>query len=161
NFLYTRLTGLKKELTPAPPLDLDLPDKARVMTITREYEADIIKLFHASGDFNYRPRWQEGVRSVEEVSHFLPRVGMRRRNIMEKGNVVYYGRGYSLHHDRIEFVETDEKKRNSTSFTLEKMNDKKVKLTINYYLRKNFFNVLLFRLTKKKKMIKSFQRSLD
>ncbi len=38
-------------------------------------ETGIIILFHATGDFTYRNRSQDGVKVVEEVNHFLPRVG--------------------------------------------------------------------------------------
>src|SRR6187455_1524907 len=82
-FHYTQLGELKNELAPQPQPQLELLNKARMITVTREYDTDIITLFHASGDFNYRSRWQAGVIAVEEVDHFLPRVGMRCRCIME------------------------------------------------------------------------------
>ena len=147
-------------MPPVGPLQLELAKKEKVISVTREYDTDIITLFHASGDFHYRHRWQEGVKSVEEVSHYLPRVGMRRRNVQDNGKVVIYASSYSFHPDRIEFTETDEAKKNSMGFTLEKIADKKTKLTVDYFLEKNFFNVALFSITKKSKMKASLQRSL-
>ena len=44
---------------------------------------DIITLFHATGYFNNKARWLEGVKSIEEVDHHLPRVGMKCRCVME------------------------------------------------------------------------------
>jgi hypothetical protein len=35
-----------------------------MLSVSKEYDTDIITLFHASGDFNYRSRWQEGVKAV-------------------------------------------------------------------------------------------------
>ena len=160
-FHYTQLSRLKNELPPAEPLHLELSEKVKVFTVTREYETDIIRLFHASGDPNYRNRWQVGVKSVEEVSHYLPRVGMRRRNVMENGEAVYYASSYTFHPDRIRFSETDEKKKNSVNFILERSGDNKVKLTVEYYLRKNFIAVAVFNLLRKKKMKRTFQRSLQ
>jgi len=45
-------------------------------------------------------------------------------------------------------------------FTLEKIADKKTKLTVDYFLEKNFFNVALFNIAKKKKMKAALERSL-
>ena len=65
--------------------------------MTRDFEAHIITLFHATGNFNYRHRWQEGVERVEEVSHFLPRVGTKCRRIMNNGESVVYSSSYKFH----------------------------------------------------------------
>ena len=59
------------KLLPEPPCDWSLFKKKNDLC-NKEYETDIITLFHATGDFNYRSRWQEGVKTVEEINHFLP-----------------------------------------------------------------------------------------
>jgi len=76
-----------------------------MLSFSKEYDTDIITLFHLTGDFNYRSRWQEGVKSIEEVNHMLPRVGMRCRCIMENGEEYIYASSYSYHPDKIEFSE--------------------------------------------------------
>src|SRR5258707_9571342 len=159
-FHYTQLSPLKNEIKfdPFPPLELS--NKVKAFSLSREYETDIITLFHATGDFNFRARWQEGVRSVEEVHHFLPRVGMRSRFVLEDGQAIIYASSYSYHPDRIEFSETDEKNKTSTFFILEKRGPDKTMLTIIFYIKNTFPAPLLFSLTKKKKMEASLQRSL-
>jgi hypothetical protein len=160
-FHYTQLTRLKNELQAEPPQYLELASKAKVLSVSKEYDAEIIHLFHATGDFNYRSQWQEGVKAVEEVSHFLPRVGMRNRRILENGEVVSYASSYSFTPERIKFGETDENKKNSAYFILEKISDNKTKLTVDLYIRKNSIHQLLYKLSKKKQIEVEWRRSLE
>jgi hypothetical protein len=159
-FKYAQLTDLKKAIPPEKPLLLGLTDKVKMISVSREYDVPIIPLFHASGDFNYRSRWREGVTKVEELSHFLPRIGMRCRCTMENGESAIYASSYSFHPERIEFEETDENKMHATHFTLETIGDNKTRLTLDYYIRKNLLEQALFNLTRKNKMEASLQGSL-
>lgn len=161
SFQYTQLSPLKATLPPEPPLLLELPNKTRVFSLCREYDTDILTLFHAVGDFNYRSRWLEGVKEVQEVAHFLPRVGMRCRCIMENGETTIYSSSYTYHNDRIQFSETDDAKKSAAYYLLEETGPRKTKLTLEYYLRKNLVAQLLFGLTKKKAMVSTFEKSLD
>jgi hypothetical protein len=159
-FHYTQLSPLKKALSPEPSPQRELAEKVKMLTLSQAYDTDIITLFHATGDFHYRSRWQEGVIRVEEVGHLLPRVGMRCRCVMEEGEVVTYVSSYRYHPDRIEFSETDEKQHSSTRFLLEKKGNHQTKLTLDFYLRKNFVAQLLFMLLKKKKTEDTMRKSL-
>ena len=159
-FHYAPLSPLKKELLPSPPLGLELSKRTKVLSASREYETHIITLFHASGGFQYRHRWQEGVKKVEELTHFLPRVGMKSRRILENGEAVVYASSYSFHPEKTQFSETDEQKRNSTYFTLEKIDETRTRLTVDLYIRKNIFREIAFKLWKKKKLKAALERSL-
>jgi hypothetical protein len=161
SFHYTQLGHLKNEISPDPLPPLQLSKKSKMISVSKEYETDIITLFHATGDFNYRSRWREGVKTVEEVAHFLPRVGMRCRCVMENGEVIIYASSYSYSADRIEFSETDEQKKSASYYLLERTGDHNTKLTIDFYLEKNITSQILFKLVKKKEMESSLQRSLD
>jgi hypothetical protein len=158
-FHYTQLGQLRSELSAKPLPQLELSKKVKMISVSKEYDTDIITLFHATGDFNYRSRWQEGVKAVEEVNHFLPRVGMRCRLIMDDGQEIIYASSYSYHPDRIEFSETDEKKKSSAHYILEKTGDNKTRLTLDYYVEKNAINDVVFRILKKKKMEDSYHKS--
>lgn len=159
-FRYTQLSQLKNEIIPDSLPQLDLSKKIKMISVSKEYETDIITLFHATGDFNFRSRWQEGVKTVEEVNHFLPRVGMRCRCVMENGQVTIYASSYSFHPERIEFSETDEKKKSTTYYILEKTGDNKTRLTVDFYVKKNIASQIIFKLMKKKKMEDDFHKSL-
>jgi hypothetical protein len=160
-FHYTQLAPLKNELPSLPLLQLGLTDKVKVLSLTSDYDAEIIPLFHASGDFNYRSQWQEGVKAVEEVSHFLPRVGMRSRRIFDNGESVVYASSYSYTPEHIEFSETDESKKNAAYFILEKISDTKTRLTVDFYIRRNTWRELAFKLGKKNKMKEAWKRSME
>lgn len=159
-FHYTQLSQLKNNLQPDASPQLELSGKVKMLSFSKEYATDIITLFHATGDYNFRARWQEGVRSVEELHHFLPRVGMRSRMVLEDGQVIVYASSYSYDPGKIEFSETDEDRKNVTYFTLEKRSPDITKLTIDIYIKKTILGSLLFRLTKKEKMEAAYQRSL-
>ena len=159
-FHYTQLTQLKNDIQQEPLPLLDFSNKAKMIMLTRQYDTDIITLFHATGDFNYRSRWQHGVKAVEEVSHFLPRVGMRCRSIMENGQATIYASSYSFRPERIEFSETDENDNNTTYYILEKVSNHTTRLTLEYYVEKNIAEQLIFRLTNKKKIEDNFKKSL-
>lgn len=158
-FHYTQLSDLRNEISPDPYPQSDLSKKVKALSITRDYDTDIITLFHATGDFSLRSRWQEGVKSVEEVNHFLPRVGTRSRFISDNGQSSVYASSYSYSSERIEFSETDEQTKNSVFYTLEKKTAGKTKLTVDFYVKKNIIGQLLFNL-KKRKLEATFQRSL-
>jgi Protein of unknown function (DUF2652) len=160
-FHYTQLSQLKKEIVPGAPLQLEISNKVKILSFTKEFDTDIITLFHATGDFNNKGRWLEGVKSVEEVGHYLPRIGMKCRCIMENQQEIIYSSSYSYREDMIEFSETDQKKMSSTYYFLEKIADNITRLTIDFYLRKNIILQLIFNLLKKKKTNKYFKKSLQ
>lgn len=150
-FHYTQLSELKNEIPLDPLPQAGLSEKTKMFTLSKEYDRSILTMFHAAGDFNLRHRWQQGVQKVEQVTHLLPRIGMRCRRIMDNGQDSIYITSYSYHPDRIEFSETDEKTNNTLYYTLEKIDPTKTRLTLDYYVKKNALSKLQFSLFQKKK----------
>ena len=159
-FQYTQLTPLKNELPPEPPLHLELKEKTKMISVSKEYETDINTLFYATGHFEFRNRWQEGVKSVDEVSHILPRVGTKHRCILENGQVIMYTSSFSYSPEKILYAETDEEKKASTYFIFEKISDNRTRFTLDFYLKKSPLLQIMFNLTMKKKMENNFTKSL-
>jgi hypothetical protein len=159
-FRYASLSDLRRGVAPPPRPTLDLSRYTKVLSASQEYADHIIKLFHATGNFTYRSRWQEGVRRIEEVSHYLPRVGMRCRHVMDDGETTIYASSYSFRPDRIEFSETEEGGSSSTCFILESLDPNRTSVTVDHYVRKGMARELAFRMTKKKSMQASLERSL-
>jgi hypothetical protein len=160
-FEYTQLTPLKSQLASEPFPHLQLDRKVKVISIEKEYEADIITLFHATGDFQYRSRWQHGVKSIEEVNHFLPRVGMKCRCVTETGVEIIYASSYYFHPERIEFSETEERTGNIVCYTLRKAGPKKTILTLDLYIKKDLLGQLMFGLLSHQKVKRNFLASID
>ncbi len=161
SFVYTQLSELKNEIPPETLPKLGLSENEKIISASKEYETDIISLFNASGDFSFRNRWWQGVKKVEEVNHFLPRVGMKCRCILENGQAIIYSSSYSYSPEKIEFSETDEKRKIITYYTLEKVDDHNTRLTLDLYVKKNAIGKLIFNLTEKKKYEDIFQKSMS
>jgi hypothetical protein len=161
HFHYTQLSQLKDEISDEPLPQLDLSGKKEVYTVSKEYDTDIITLFHAAGAFEYRHRWWEGVKKVEELTHFLPRIGMRSTWTMDSGKVLYYSSSYSYADDRIEFSETDDRGDQVTCFTLRKIADDKTGFTITVYKTANWITNFLSKFSDQKKLELDLQLSLE
>ncbi len=159
-FHYTQLSQLKKEIQPELIPRLNLDQKRKMFSLTKQYDTDILTLFHATGDFNYRSRWQEGVKAVEMVSHYLPRVGTRCRCLLDNGQSIIYASSYIYHTDKIEFSETDETEKHTIYYTLEKISAYTTRLSLDFYIKKNIAAEFLFKLLKKKKTEERFNKSL-
>jgi hypothetical protein len=160
SFQYTQLSQLRHEIPREFPRQIGLEKMSKMFSVEREYNTDIITLFHATGDFRYRYRWQEGVKAVEELNHFLPRVGMKCRCISDDGEVTIFSNHYYYQDNKIEFSEMDENKNFCTRYLLEKVGVKRTRLTLEFYLRKNLFAQLMFRLAKKRKLANTFRKSV-
>jgi hypothetical protein len=103
----------------------------------------------------------DGVKRVEELNHFLPRVGMRCRCIMEDGIVNTYSSSYHYEDTRIEFSETDDQTNNTINFIIEKLGRGKSKLTLDFYFGGNLIQKFVFTLSGKNKLRDRLQKSLD
>ncbi|HET8736277.1 MAG TPA: DUF2652 domain-containing protein [Pricia sp.] len=160
-FRYTQLAPLKRQLSPDPIQKLDLANKTKAIALTREYETDMITLLHAAADFSYRSRWMHGVKEVEIENHFLPRIGVRCKIISDQGATYTYANHYSYQKDRVEFSEVDEDTETLSHYTLEKLGDRKTRLTLDYYIEKKPLSRLLFDLGTKNKVRSGMTKSLQ
>ena len=159
---YTPLGSLKKKLNPQQLQPVNLEGMVKRLSFTKDYDTDIITLFHATGDFSNRSRWKEGVSRVEDVNHLLPRVGMRCRCVLDTGKAVtYVSSYYSYQPDKIEFWETEEESNESTHFTLQKLDDNKTRFTIGVHFPKSLAAAFAFMLTRKRKMQNGLERSMQ
>jgi hypothetical protein len=104
-------------------MPLNLATKVKVLSAAGEYDVGILTLLHASADFNHRSRWQVGVEHVEMDNHFLPRVGMQCRYLLEHGDTRIRSSSYAFHPERIEFSETDARDKSLRHYILERIDD--------------------------------------
>ncbi len=160
-FSYTPLSALRQDIDIELPAGPDLSKMKKVISVSHDYDTDLIRLFHATGDFNYRPRWMEGVIKVEEVGHFLPRIGMRCRYVTNDREFIITSSSYKYGSERIEFTETEEGISTTTHFILERMADGRVRCTLEYYISNNPIARATFSIFNKKKLENSLRRSLN
>lgn len=161
-FHYTQLSELKNEIPPVPPPELEPARKVRMVSVSREYDKDIKSLFYTAIHFEFRHRWQVGIKAVDEVNHLLPGIGSRHRHVLENGQEIFYTSTFSYDPEtKIVYGETDEKKHNATYFIMEKTGDHSSRFTLEHYMKKDWGRQLLFNLNTKKRMGADFRRSLE
>jgi hypothetical protein len=160
NYRYAPLSELRSKVAKGSLPDLEPKRKTKVLSASREYPTHMIAMAHAVGDFNYRSRWQEDVRRVEDVSAALPRVGMRCRHVMDDGAVTVFASGYSFDPERIVVSETDEAKVTTTTYTLERLEADRTRLTVDVYVKAGVFRELTYRWLRRKKQRASLLQSL-
>ena len=158
---YTLLSTLKEELPPEPLQPVHFSDKVKILSLSKEYKTDLITLFHATGDFNFRSRWQVGVTKIEDIDHHLPRIGMRCRCFTETGETVIYSSSYYYHPEKIRFSETEEANDNTTYYTLEKVGENTTRLTLDIYRKKSFITQYLPALAGRNQLKSSWQQSMQ
>jgi len=160
-FHYAQLSELKHKIVPEGHPSLELSKKIRCLSVTQEFPVHVKKLFYTTAHFEFRNQWVDGVKSVDEVGHFIPGIGSRHRYVLENGPVIVYTS--SLTYDpetKIVFSETNEKKSFSVYFILEPLGETKSRLTLGFY-RASGLAKLVFDLVMKRKMRSRMQRSME
>jgi hypothetical protein len=161
SFHYTQLSQLKNEIPLEPSPQLELSEKVKMISASKEYETDIKTLFYTTVHFELRSRWQEGVKTIDEVNHFLPGIGTKHRHVLDNKQIIMYTSSFSYDPaKRIVFSETEENRKSAIYFILEKSGPSKTKLTLDFYLRKNWGMQILFNLIMKKKLANRLHKSL-
>ena len=162
SFHYTPLSPLKNEIPPPIP-QTELPDKAKMLSVSRDYDIDIKTLCYTVVHFEFRHLWHVGIKAIDEVEHFLPGMGSRHRHVLENGKMemmyissfVYDPEGKTV------FAETDEKKKKSIYFIAEKTGEHSSRLTIEIYFERNIIKQALFNKLEKKKKEQELHQSLE
>ena len=159
-FNYSMLTPLKEKIIPDPVEQLEPPDKVKMVSVSHEYEIDLIGLLAVIGRYSERAAWQVGVKKVEQVTDRIPQLGTRHRCVLDKGSVIVHYSNFSYDADRIVVSETAENQKQSTYYTFEKTDTGKIRLTLDYYIRKDPIQQLIFNLTQKHRVYKRLRKSL-
>jgi hypothetical protein len=160
HFRYAQLGFLKNKISVAPPRPPDLSRRTRVISLTHEYDTDIITLLHVAADFTYRSQWMEAVVKVEVQNHFLPRIGHRAILSLRNGkSIATIANHYIFDESMISFSEIDEGSGDLSYCTLEKKGDYRTRLTLTYYISRPPFSQLLFKLRERRALKDRLARS--
>jgi hypothetical protein len=162
-FHYAQLGRLKDGLRPQPLPPLEVENAVRVLAVSREYDVDVKLLFYTAGHVEFRHHWQEGVKAIEEVAHFLPGIGTRHRWTMDDGTqrIMLTSTFAYDPEGRTVYGETDEQRTRSIHYIFEKLGDKRSRLTLELYQRKDPVKQFLFRLGERGRTQQQFERSLE
>jgi hypothetical protein len=159
-YYFTQLAPLKKEVAVDPMPKLNLSNKTKVLSFTRDYPTDYITLFHAVGDFNLRQQWQDGVTKVEIMDHYLPRIGMKCKTHFKNGSALVSSTSYFNLPGRLELGEKNHADNSLMYYTLEATGEKSTRLTVDYYINYKGINKILFNALRRKKTEESLKRSM-
>ena len=125
--------------------------------------APIENVFEMIFDIPQRPKWLEGVKGIEMITHdHIHRVGTRHRCIVsEKNNPVMITESVKIGAEDIELVEMDEKGMGGCRYNLQKISAEQTKLSIHMLVKNNPLMKLFFSLAMKSKMMKQIRRSFE
>jgi hypothetical protein len=162
SFHYTQLGALLNEITP-PVTQIELPDKVKMLSVSKDYAIDVKTLCYTVVHFEFRHLWYAGIKAIDEVEHFLPGIGSRHRHVLDNGNseLMYISSFQYNPEGKTIFSETDEKKKTSVYFIAEKTDKHSSRLTIEIYFKKNIIKQAFFNQLEKKKKEQELQQSLE
>jgi hypothetical protein len=161
-FHYSMLSHLKEKVKADPISDLELgEDKLKMISQSKIINAPSITVLSMIGNFSLRPKWMEGIASVDQASHPINHIGVKYRSVFNNRAMVFYSSSFSQSNDDFSYSETDEKKTIEIHFALKSLEENKTLLVIDYYVRKNPFTQLFFPLFLKNKLSRQFAKSLD
>jgi hypothetical protein len=160
-FYYSMLSPLKENL---PPDENELGIKGasvKIFTTQKEFNEDIDTMFITVADFSLRPKWMEGVTAIENVTTKIPQVGTVHSCIVGKNANVLVTSGFKKDDKTITIEETDKRRMGTGQFILERKGENKTLMSFNFLLRKNPLMLGVFNLFMKKKLERTFRKSLD
>ena len=160
-FRYSLLTHLKDDIPPTDKETLGIKGaRVEVLSLQREYDVDIHRLFSVLGDISQRPRWMVGVKETTQVTTSVNQLGTTHHCILDKGIQVMTTSDFECDDYRIMMEETDEKKLVSGQFELVKQGESSTLLRFHFFMKKSLPLNLMFRLFMKKKLKKQLEESM-
>jgi len=134
-----------------------------MLSVSRAYDVDIKTLCYTVLHLEFRHLWHVGIKTIDEVEHFLPGIGSRHRYVLDNGKTalmyissfVYDPEGKTI------FSETNEKDKSSICFVAEKTGDHASRLTLELYFQPHILRQILFNRWGKKQKEQEFRLSLE
>lgn len=160
-FRYSLLTHLKQEIPESVPEKFGIKgSRVEVLSIQRQFDVDIHRLFSVLADITHRPQWMAGLKGTTNISSKVNQVGTSHNCVLEKGIEVMTTSDFQSDDYRILMEETDKKKMFSCQFELVKQREQSTTLTVRYLMKKSLPLNLAFRLFMKKKFRKQLEDSM-
>jgi len=160
-FHYAQLSKLKDEIPPESPPSLELPKRIKCLSVSREFDVHVKKLFFTTVHFEFRNQWLEGVKKIDGVDHFIPGIGSKHRCVLENEEVFLITSSFSYDPEtRISFSETEEKGKHAMYFILEPLGESRSRLTLELCVPNRLMKIM-FLLFMKGKMQGQLTRSME
>ena len=162
SFHYTQLGSLKDEI-PLASTHPEVSEKVKMLSVSKDYAIDVKTLCYTVVHFEFRHLWYAGIKTIDEVEHFLPGIGSRHRHVLENGKteIMYISSFMYDPEGKTIFGETNETDKSTVSFIAEKTGKNSSRLTLEIYFQPNIIKQTLFNLFEKKKKELELQQSLQ
>src|SRR5678816_4493897 len=161
-FHYTQLSPLKDKI-PRLSAQMDTVEKIKMLSVSKDYAIDIKTLCYTVVHFEFRHLWQVGIKTIDEVEHFLPGIGSRHRHVLDNGRteIMYISSFVYDPEGKTVFSETNEKDKSTTCFVAEKTGAYTCRLTVEIYYQTGIIRQLIFNQLERKKKEQELHRSLE
>jgi hypothetical protein len=159
-YSYSLLTPLKDTVIPDPAPVPGEGNVVKLVSVSREFDFDIVDLLSVVGNFSLRSQWEDGICRVDQVSDKIARVGTTHRCVFDNNSITVRYSFFSYHPEKIIFCESANAVKGDRYYIFEKTGDGKTRLALELYMEKSPFRNLMFNFFQKEKTAGSFERSL-
>jgi Protein of unknown function (DUF2652). len=162
DFHYSLLSPLKEKVTVETENNFGIKgNSVKLISAQKEFDEKIDTMFMTLGNFSLRPQWMDGITGIDNVTTKIPQIGTAHDCIVGKKTNVVVTSGFKKDDKTITIEETDNKRMGTGQIILEKTGENKTLMSFNFLLKKNPLLLVMFNLFMKKKLEKSFKKSLE
>lgn len=156
SYCYLPLTPLLEHV-PEPSIeDYSIPGvKTWILGGGNTIEAPIDLVFSVVADLPWRNAWVEETEPATDMNHKIMQNGSAHRCLAKQP--VQISHDFEVSPDRVTFTETHDNRKFCTVYTLEKLDEGRTRMEVNFFIKKNLLMEWMFRLFMKKK----FQKVVD
>lgn len=156
NYCYLPLTPLMEHV-PEPNIeDYSIPGvRSKVIAGNCVVNAPIDMVFSVIADLPWRNAWVVETEPATDLNHKIMQSGSTHRCLAKQP--VQVSHDFEISPEKVTFTETHETRKFCTVYAMEKLNEQATRVHANFFIKKNVFMELMFKLFMKKK----YQRLID
>jgi len=156
SYCYLPLTPLMEHVPEPSVEDYSIPGvKTKVIGGSRAIKAPIDIVFSVIADLPWRNAWVVETEPATDMNHKIMQNGATHRCLAKQP--VQVSHDFEITPDKVTFTETHDTRKFCTVYTMEKLSEKSTRVHASFFIKKNFFMELMFKLFMKKK----YQRLVD
>ncbi len=159
-YRYMSLGRYRGEVKVAPPQPIVLENPQLVLELQQSIRAPAQRVFAALSDLPGRMKWIEGIQRVQMGNDQSNYIGAHHVCVREGNDPEMVTSAVKVTDQTMELWETDTRKMAACRYLLRRTSDDATELTMQFYVRGNFFLKLIFRLFVERKLKSGFGKSL-
>lgn len=159
-YRYMTLGRYRSEVKVEPPKPFVLKNPHLVLELSQSIRAPAPKVFAALSDLPGRMKWIEGIKRVELGSDQANYIGAHHVCVREGNDPEMVTSEVKVTDRTMELWETDTRKMAACRYLLRRTSEDATELTMQFYVRGNFFVKLAFKTFMQRKLKTGFGKSL-